>query len=187
MKPAARGAGRVGNPMPVSAGARGRARTWHREAVCLTRHGTRQDLRRAVEHGGTVLDLLVPRRRDKAAAKPFFRELLQGGRSVPGVIVTGQRKSDEGAKRDIGPRVEHRQHRYVHNRAGNSQPPPHQRERALRRFTSAAHAPRFRAASGPIRPPFRPRRQGLPVGDDRRELRPRCQRWREITGTALAA
>jgi len=42
---------------------------------------------------GNVLDILVQRRRDKKAAKKFFRKLLKGLVYVPRVIVTDKLKS----------------------------------------------------------------------------------------------
>ena len=64
-----------------------------------------------------MLDILVQRRRDKKAAKKFFRKLLKGLTYVPRVIVTDKLKSYGAAKREILPGVEHRQHRYLNNRA----------------------------------------------------------------------
>ena len=89
--------------------------TWHLDEVFLTIHGERHDLWRAVDQEGHGLDILVQRRRDKTAAKKFFRTLLKGCRYVPRLIVTDQLKSYEAAKREIVPSVEHRQHRYVNN------------------------------------------------------------------------
>jgi putative transposase len=160
---------------------------WHLDEVFLAIHGERHYLWRAVDQEGNVLDILVQRRRDKRAAKKFFRKLLKGCRYVPRVIVTDQLKSYEAAKREILPSVEHRQHRYLNNRAENSHQPTRQRERTMRRFKSAAHAQRFLAAYGPIMTHFRPRRHGLPACDYRSEMIQRFQIWREITGTALAA
>jgi putative transposase len=64
-----------------------------------------------VDQAGNVLDILVQRRRDKAAAKKFFRKLLKGLTYVPRVIITDKLKRYGAAKRDILPGVEHRQHR----------------------------------------------------------------------------
>ena len=160
---------------------------WHLDEVCLAIHGERHYLGRAADQEGNVLDILVQRRRDKTAAKKFFRKLLKGCRYVPRVIVTDQLKSYEAAKREVLPSVEHRQHRYLNNRAENSHQPTRRRERTMRRFKSAAHAQRFLAAYGSIITHFRPRRHGLPVCDYRSEMIQRFQIWREITGTALAA
>ena len=68
----------------------------------------RHSLWRAVDQEGNVLDILVQRRRNKAAAKKFFRKLLKGLTYVPRVIITDKRKSYGAAKREILPGVEHR-------------------------------------------------------------------------------
>jgi putative transposase len=52
--------------------------TWHLDEVFLTICGERHYLWRAVDQNGHVLDILVQRRRDKQAAKKFFRKLLKG-------------------------------------------------------------------------------------------------------------
>ena len=51
----------------------------------LTMNGERYYLWRAVDQDGNVLDILVQRRRHKAAAKKFFRKLLKGLTSIPRV------------------------------------------------------------------------------------------------------
>jgi hypothetical protein len=56
------------------------------------------------------------RRRNKQAAKKFFCQLLKGLQYVPRVISTEKLKSYGAAKREILPRVEHRQSRYLNNR-----------------------------------------------------------------------
>jgi putative transposase len=93
---------------------------WHLDEVFLTINGQRHYLWRAVDQDGHVLDILVQRRRDKIAAKTFFRKLLKGLRYIPRVIVTDQLRSYGAAVRELLPGVEHRQHRYLNNRAENS-------------------------------------------------------------------
>ena len=61
---------------------------WHLDEVFLTIHGERRYLWRAVDQEGHVLDILVQRRRDKNAAKRFFRKLLKGLTYVRRVIIT---------------------------------------------------------------------------------------------------
>jgi putative transposase len=160
---------------------------WHLDEVFLSINGERQYLWRAVDQDGNVLDILVQRRRDKHAAKKFFRKLLKGLTYVPRVIITDQLKSYEAAKREILPGVEHRQHRYLNNRAENSHQPTRQRERTMRRFKSAGHAQRFLSAHGPILSHFRPRRHRLRARDYRQEMAYRRHIWREITATETAA
>ncbi len=113
---------------------------WHLDEMFLTIHGERRYLWRAVDQNGNVLDILVRRRRDKKAARKFFRRLLKGLTYVPRVIITDQLRSYGAAKREVLPSVEHRQHRYLNNRAENSHQPTRQRERRLQGFKSAGHA-----------------------------------------------
>jgi transposase-like protein len=54
------------------------------DEVFLTIHGERHYLWRAVDQDGHVLAILVQRRRNKQAAKPFFRKLRKGCQYVPG-------------------------------------------------------------------------------------------------------
>jgi DDE domain len=46
---------------------------WHLDEMVLAIKGVHQYLWRAVDQDGNVLDILVQRRRDKKAAKKFFR------------------------------------------------------------------------------------------------------------------
>jgi len=98
-----------------------------------------------------VLDILVQSRRNKAAAKKFFRKLLKGCTYVPRVLITDKLASYEAAKKHVLPSVEHRRHKRLNNRAENSHQPTRQRERTMRGFKSPGHAQRFLSAFGPIR------------------------------------
>jgi putative transposase len=160
---------------------------WHLDEACLTIRGERHDLWRAVDQDGNVLDILVQRRRDKKAAKKFFRKLLKGLTYVPRVLITDKLKSYGAAKREMLPGVEYRQHRYLNNRAENSHQPTRQREWRMQGFMSPGHAQRFLAAYGPIAQHFRPRRHLLSASAYRQEMRNRVESWAEITGTARAA
>jgi putative transposase len=160
---------------------------WHLDEVFLTINGTRHYLWRAVDQDGYVLDILVQRRRNKAAAKKFFRKLLKGLRYVPRVIITDKLKSYEAAKREILPGVEHRQHCYLNHRAEDSHQPTHQRERRMQGFKSPGHAQRFLAAYGPIAQHFRLRRHRLSASAYRQEMSHQIERWAEITATERAA
>src|ERR1700704_6473672 len=160
---------------------------WHLDEVVLTIKGARHYLWRAVDQDGNVLDILVQRRRNKRAAKMFFRKLLKGLTYVPRVLVTDKLKSYGAAKREILPSVEHRQHRYLNNRAENSHQPTRQRERHMQRFKSSGRAQRFLSAYGPIAQHFRPRRHRFSVLVYRQEMEKRFHLWQEITATGLAA
>ncbi len=134
---------------------------WHLDEVFLNINGKTHYLWRAVDQQGNVLDILVQRRRNKAAAKKFFRKLLTDCTYVPRVIITDKLASYGAAKRECLPSIEHRQSRYLNNRAENSHQPTRKRERVLQRFKSVGHAQRFLSAFGPIREHFCPRRHCL--------------------------
>src|SRR5262245_51942670 len=157
------------------------------DEVFLTIKGERHYLWRAVDQEGNVLDILVQRRRDKQAAKKFFRKLLKGLTYVPRVIITDKLKSYGAAKREILPGVEHRQSRYLNNRCENSHRPTRQREYRMQGFKSPGHAQRFLSAYGPISHHFRPRRHRLSASEYREERGKRFASWAEITGTERAA
>ena len=135
----------------------------------------------------TEPDILVQSRRNKKAAKKFFRKLLKGLQDVPRVVSTDKLKSYGAAKREILPGVEHRQSRYLNNRCENSHRPTRQREYRMQGFKSAGHAQRFLSAYGPIAQHFRPRRHLLSASAYRHEMRQRFASWAEITGTERAA
>ena len=54
-----------------------------------------------MDQDDNVLDILVQKRRNKQAAKKFFRKLLKGLQYVPRVIITDKLKSYGAAKREI--------------------------------------------------------------------------------------
>ncbi len=160
---------------------------WHLDEVFLKINGKTHYLWRAVDQHGNVLDILVQSRRDKAAARKVFRKLLKGCAYVPRVIITDKLASYGAAKREVLPSVEHRQSRYLNNRAENSHHPTRQRERILRRFKSAGQAQRFLSAFGPIRKHFCPRRHRLKAAEYRRKREQRFRGWNEVTGARMAA
>jgi putative transposase len=161
--------------------------TWHLDEIFLNIHEERHYLWRAVGQNGHMLDILVQHRRDKTAAKKFFRKLLKGLMYVHRVIVTDKLRSYSAAMHDVLPSVEHRQHRYLNNRAENSHQPTRQRERRMQGFKSSAHAQRFLSTYEPIMQHFRPRRHLLPAPLYRRETRQRFHTWQEVTSLPTAA
>src|SRR4051794_21017842 len=160
---------------------------WHLDEVFIQINGEQHYLWRAVDQEGNVLDILVQSRRDKTAARKFFRRLLKGLQYVPRVLITDKLASYGAAKREALPSVEHRQHKRLNNRAENSHQPTRERERRMRRLKSPGHAQRFLAAYGPIASHFRPRRHRLPAESYRQTRAERFATWREVTGVAAAA
>ena len=113
---------------------------WHLDEVFLKINGRIHYLWRAVDQDGDVLDILVQSKRDKKAAKKFFRKLLKGLRYVPRVIITDKLRSYSAAKDVVPPSVEHHQQKYQNNRAENSHQATRLRERVMRRFKSPGRA-----------------------------------------------
>ena len=111
---------------------------WYLDEVFIRIRGVQHDLWRAVDQDGVVLDILVQERHDSNAAKRFFRRSLKGLQYVPRVIVTDKLRSHGIARRHLLPGVEHRQSRYLDNRAENSHRPTPRRERTAKRDRKAA-------------------------------------------------
>ncbi len=160
---------------------------WHLDEVFITVNGATHSLWRAVDQDGHVLDILVQRRRNTAAAKQFFRTLLKGLQYVPRVLITDTLARDDAARREVLPGVEHRRHKGLNDRAEHSHQSTRERERRMRRFTSPGHAQRFLAASGPIAGHCRPRRHRLTAAAYRQTRDQRFATWRAVTGTPALA
>ncbi len=161
--------------------------TWHVDEVFVKINRQTHYLWRAVDQHGNILDILVQARRNKAAAQQFFRKFLKGWQYVPRVLITDKLASYGAANPEVLPSVEHRQSRYLNNRAENSHQPTRQRERTMRCFKSPGHAQRFLSAFGPIRGHFCPRRHRLKAEEYRRERARRFQVWNEVVSFPSAA
>ncbi len=160
---------------------------WHLDEVFIRINGRTHYLWRAVDQEGDVLDILVQSRRDKKAAKKFFRKLLKGLRYVPRVIVTDKLKSYSAAKTEIMPGVEHCQQKGRNNRAENSHQPTRVREKVMRRFKSAGHAQRFLSAFDQISSHFRPGRHLYTARGYREVMKLRFATWAEVSCVQVAA
>jgi transposase-like protein len=64
--------------------------------------GKRMYLWRAVDDEGEVLEVLVQRRRNKAAARKLMRKLFKKHGYAPAVVVTDKFRSYSSAFRDLG-------------------------------------------------------------------------------------
>ena len=110
---------------------------------------------RAGDQDGDYLDILVQKRRNKKAAKRFFRKLLKGQGAAPRLMITDKLRSYSAAHREMMPSVMHSTEQYDNNRAELSRQPTRQRERQMRRFKSAGQAQRFLSIQGEVRNLFR--------------------------------
>ena len=160
---------------------------WFLDEVFIRIRGEQHYLWRAVDQDGQVLDILVQSRRNAKAARRFFRKLLRGLQYVPRVIVTDKLKSYAAAKRQILPGVEHRQSRYLNNRAEVSHQPTRRRERQMQRFKSPRQAQRFLSTHSRIHNHFQLRRHRITANEYRAARDAAFRTWRDVTGTAHAA
>lgn len=135
----------------VKAARRKPGSTGHLDETFVTLRGEPYLLWRAVDEHGVELDILLHKRRDKAAAKRFFRRVLRSN-PVPRKIVIDQLRSYPAAKADI-PELLNVRHVFakaaarVHNRAENSHQPTRERERRMRGFRDPKRTQAFRRAS----------------------------------------
>ena len=116
---------------------------WHLGEMALMIAGAQFWLWRAVDDEDEVLDLLVQRRRDKAAAVKLMRKLLKKQGFAPDVLVTDKLRSDGAAKAELSLSARHEQGLCKNNRAENFHQPTRRRERKMPRFKSPGSAQRF--------------------------------------------
>jgi len=134
---------------------------WHVDEVFITIRGERHYLWRAVDQDGDVIDILVTKRRDRRAAKRFFRKALKHQGQVPWQLVTDKLRTYRAAHRDVFPSLMHRTGRYENNRAEVSHQHTREQEKQMRQFKSPQQAQRFLSAHGPIQDLFRVGRHHL--------------------------
>lgn len=119
-------------------------RVWHLDEMVVRINGVRMFMWRAVDKEGEVLDILVQKRRNKAAALKLLRKLLKNQGYLPDEIVTDGLASYKAALRDLGGLKRHKRGRLRdNNRVENSHLPVRRRERKMQRFKSQGQAQRF--------------------------------------------
>jgi len=107
--------------------------------------GQRLIVWRAVDYEGEVLDALVQRRRNRAAALKLMRRLLKKQGFAPTCMTTDRLRSYGAAVAALGLSVQHMQGLRLNNRAVVSHQPIRRRERKLQRFKPPRSARRFLA------------------------------------------
>ena len=149
--------GEFGPPYPHTLKKRrgGFGDNWFLDEVFVKIGGKLHYLWRAVDQDGDTIDILMRKRRNKRAAKRFFRKLLKGQCVTPRRIVTDKLKSYSAAGREVMPSIQHCTDQYANNRAELSHEPTRHRERPMRRFKSAGHAQRFLTVHGVVGNLFR--------------------------------
>lgn len=112
--------------------------------------------------GTAALGPHLARDATKNSNEAIFVSCSKGLEYVPRVLITDKLRSYGAARRRVPRSVGHRQSQYLNNRAENSHQPTRQRERAMKRSTSARHAQRFLSAFTGISPHFQPAVTGYP-------------------------
>lgn len=106
--------------------------------------GKRMWMWRAVDKEGEVLDVLVQKRRNKAAALKLLRKLLKNQGIKPALIVTEGLAWYRAAMKVLGCQDRHRTGRLRDNNpAENSHLSVRRQERKMQRFKSQGQAQRF--------------------------------------------
>lgn len=117
---------------------------WHLDEMVVKIRGQRMYMWRAVDREGEVLDMLVQKRRNKAAALKLLRKLLKNQGYVPERIVTDGLASYRAALKVLKCEKLHQPGRLRdNNRVENSHLPVRRRERKMQRFKSQGQAQRF--------------------------------------------
>lgn len=119
-------------------------RVWHLDEMIVKIGGQRMFMWRAVDKEGEVLDVLVQKRRDKAAALKLLKKLFKRQGFTPEAIVTDGLPSYRAALRELGALARHQPGRLrENNRAENSHLPVRRREKKMQLFKSQGQVQRF--------------------------------------------
>ena len=129
---------------------RGYGDTFYIDEVFVKINGKQHYLWRAVDQDGDVVDVYLQAKRDGAAAKRFFKRLLQSHGAEPRKIVTDKLRSYPVAHREVMPEVIHSAEQYENNRAEQSHESTRVRERGMWRFKSMRQAQRFVTAHAAV-------------------------------------
>ena len=117
---------------------------WHLDEMVVKIRGQRMYMWRAVDREGEVLDMLVQKRRNKAAALKLLKKLLKNQGFVPEKIVTDGLTSYRAALKKLKcVHLHHPGRLRGNNRVENSHLPVRRRERKMQRFKSQGQAQRF--------------------------------------------
>jgi putative transposase len=131
---------------------------WHLDEVVISINGEKRYLWRAVDQEGYVLDEIVQVHRNTKAARRLLTRLLWKQGRPPKRIITDKLGSYGAARRKVMPKVEHRQHKGLNNRAENSHVPVRKRERMMQGFRSWPGLQRFVSTFSALRNHFVPPR-----------------------------
>ena len=160
-------------------------RRWHIDEAHCKIAGKKHYIWRAVDEHGTALDIFVSERRNKDAARKFFKKLL-GNYERPTRVTTDRLKSYKSVIREEAPKTKHLRGKWLNNRAENSHIPVRERERRMKGFKSANQAQEFLDRFEFIRSYTKPKQHLLPASEYRKTLSYRLRQWDKIARLPLA-
>ena len=157
---------------------------WHLDEVSTKINGKMVYLWRAVDNEGTVLDVVVQRRRNTKAATRLLRKLLRNQGIKPTRIVTDRRGSYGAALKLLGLKNLQDVGGRKNNRVECSHVPIRRRERKAQRFRSVRNAQKLLSAHAQIYNIFNHRRH-LISRNTLRKFRTQAQKeWSVVTASA---
>lgn len=158
---------------------------WHLDEMVVKIAGRRMYLWRAVDDEGEVLDMLVQKRRNTAAALRLLRRLLKHHGAQPEAIVTDRLPSYGTAVRRLGLSRRHRPGPMLrNNRVENSHLVIRRRERKQQRFKSQGSAQRFLATHAAVYNIFNVQRHLIRRSTLRLFRAEATRAWQAATATA---
>jgi putative transposase len=160
---------------------------WHLDEVVIMMRGKKHWLWRAVDQDGFVLDVLVQSKRDRTAAQRLMSKLLKKSTKAPRVMITDKLKSYGAARNDMRLHFEHRQHKGLNNRAGNSHLPTRRREMIMKRFKSPRQIQMFLSIHDQVANLFHFPRNQLSAIAYRAARTKAFAVWADITSAKLSA
>jgi putative transposase len=163
-------------------------RSWYVDETYVKVAGKWHYLYRAIDRDGNLVDSMLSKNRDLAAAKRFFQQAKEVTGCTPQRVTSdGHNSYPRAIRRVLGRKVEHRTNRYLNNRMEQDHRGVKQRYYPMRGFGSFVSAARFCSAYDEQRDYFRARRKPkemVSLAEQRRLFR---QRFGALQNLLIAA
>ena len=164
------------NPSPV----------WHLDEVYTKINGKMVYLWRAVDNEGTVLDIVIQKRRNTHAAMRLLRKLLRNQGIKPTLIVTDRLGSYGAALKQLGMKHLHDVGGRKNNRAECSHVPIRRREQKSQKFRSVRNAQKLLSAHSQIYNLFNYRRHLISRNTLQKFRTQALNEWNLVTASGCA-
>ena len=155
--------------------------SWYTDETYVKINGQWHYLYRAIDRDGNLVDTMLSKTRDLAAAKAFFKQALETvGHKPERVTTDGHDSYPRAIRNTLGCKVEHRTNRYLNNRIEQDHRAVKQRYYPMRGFGSFAGAARFCTAFDEVRQYFRPTSPNPATSALAQKRQAFCQRWADL-------